>query len=176
MRKWIFCLSAVSIFGQAAAIDVNPSKERLQPQRGPRPYLFQGDPRKLDRANTVQLRDVIVNLALGSDVVRAGQSLEVSLSVFNRSRRPIMVIFPDSQRLEAAVVSATGEEVFLLSSEMNFEAVPGTTVINPRERAVFNARLPVAGWAGGVRPGRYRVVGAVAGYPHVQASAYLDVR
>jgi hypothetical protein len=177
MLKWIvFGVLIFSLNCFLGAIDVNPSKERLQPERGPRPYLFQGDPRRVERANSVQLRDVSLLLRVDPEIVRAGSQVIVNLSVLNRSRRPLMLLFPDSQRLEIAVVNQDGEEVFLLSNRTKFEAIPGTTVINPRERAVFGISLPVSGWNGGTKPGRYRVVGAVAGYLHLQASAYIEVR
>ncbi len=168
----IFCI----FLNAAIAIEVNPSKERLSPERGSRPYLFQGDPRRLERANTVQLRDVELNLSVEPQEVSPGRLMMVTLSVFNRSRRPIMLLFPDSQRLEIAVVNDAGNEVYLQSAQKRFDPVEGTTVINRRERVVFTTHVPVSGWSGGIRPGTYRLVAAVSGYPHVQKSQDIVVR
>jgi len=157
------------------AIEINPSKERLKPERPHRPYLFQGDPRRMERANTVQLRDVILELDLSTYSAKKGSQVGVNLSVYNRSRRPIVFLFPNSQRLEVMVVNEFDNEVFLLSSHKEYNNTKGATVINPRERAIFSDVIRVSGWSGGMPAGRYKVIATVAGYPELQLSASLVV-
>lgn len=177
MRRLLSCLFLIAVGVPCGlSIEINPSKERLKPERGPRPYLFQGDPRRVDRANTVQLRDVDLNLWVDPESVQSGGKINVTMSVFNKGRRPIMLLFPDSQRLEVAIVNDEGKEVYLHSARRRFDQFEGTTVINRRERVVFTATIPASGWSGGVRGGRYLLVAALAGYPHVQTQRYIEVR
>ena len=162
------------IISSVEAIEVNPSKERLQPQRGIRPYLFRGDPRKLERANTVDSRDVAVELKILTEPVSYRHFLDVELIIFNQSRRPIMMLFPDTRRIRVTLLDDKNEEV-LLSSPERAQPIPGTVVINQRERAVFRSRVYFPPGSR-VKPGIYTLKCSITSYPYIFATREIYIK
>lgn len=176
---WAAALLAAG--GAALAIDVDPSKQTV-PRKffdvpGKGMNLFAGDPKRVDRANTIYRKDFEVGLWIEPSPVMvpagAHESLpqvRVAMMVKNLAKRPRTLSFSNSQRVDILVRSAEGSEVYRWTADKQFVEASGTSIIMPGEKVAFPVDVPLAAWSARPKPGQSVVFsGVVAGYPEFTA-------
>lgn len=176
------CVAALLAAGAVApAIDVDPSKQTV-PRKffdppGKGLNLFAGDPKRVDRANTIYRKDFDVALSIEPNPVLVPASAQeplpqvrVALMVKNIAKRPKTLSFSNSQRVDVLVRSPEGGELYRWSADKKFVEAAGTSIIMPQEKVAFPVDIPLGGWSARPKPGQNVVfAGVVAGYPEFLA-------
>jgi len=67
--------------------------------------------------------------------------VQVSLSLFNRSKKYVDLNFPTSQRIEILILDASGKVVNTWSEDQSFTNDPASVTVNPNERLQYNASV-----------------------------------
>ena len=191
MRRFIL-LAAVG-FGLAAldaarAIDINPSKNNQQPSfwdtgGGTSFSIFNGDPKRIQRANAVDPKafdekvDLSPNpLALGAIKAASPDALiKITFSVHNHGKKTYTLSFPTAQRWDFRILTSAGTPIYTYSDNCEFEQKVGTSMVNYDDKLVYTETVAFSDLGAPLVPGTYTVQGVMANYPEMRASATLTV-
>jgi hypothetical protein len=77
------------------------------------------------------------------------RELQVTVSLFNRSKKPIDLNFPTSQRIEVLVFDSSGKVVETWSEDQSFTNDPATITVDPGERLEYVASVATREMAAG---------------------------
>lgn len=184
MRRTLVLAVACLVWGRqgAFAIDVDPSKKTVprkffDPGGGKGLNLFSGDPKRVDRANTIFRKDFEVamvfepeQLFVPASANAALPQIRAGLVVKNISKRPKTLTFPSSQRIDVVARSADGRDLYQWSADKKFLESLGTSIVMPGEKVAFYVDVPLSSWATRPKPGQTILFsGSLANYPEFVA-------
>jgi hypothetical protein len=191
MRR-IFLMAAMGcalVASDAAnAIDINPSKNNQPPSfwdsgGGSSFSIFNGDPKRIQRANEVdpkafdQKLDVSPNpLSIGALKASPSPVIKITFSVHNHAKKTYTLSFPTAQRWDFRILNAAGTAIYTYSDNCMFEQKIGTAMVNNDDKLVYSETLGFDDLSAPLAPGNYTVQGVLANYPDIRATATLTVK
>ena len=193
MRRILFPLSAfllMAAFGTAPAIDnINPSKNNQPPSfwssgGGNSFSIFNGDPKRIQRANAVDPKSFDTKLEISPNplslkVVKTGTpnpSIKLTFSVHNHGKKTFTLSFPTAQRWDFRIVNAAGAAIYVYSDNCQFEQTVGSSMVNNDDKLVYAESIEFDDLTEPLSPGAYKVQAVLANYPDMHAEATLTVQ
>ena len=116
------------------------------------------------------LENVEVEARTGRSQYRAGDEVEVSVTVNNKGPGPVELTFASSQRYDFLLLE-DGEEVWRWSRDKMFAMVLGHLLLEPGEGQTYTETWRL----GGVPRGEYELVGVVTCQPPLRATCTFTV-
>lgn len=187
--KWtlpVIVICALCPWHGALAIDVDPSKKTVpkkffDPGGGKGLNLFAGDPKRVNKANTILRADFEVTMTFQPDQLAIPASsnealpqIRAGLVARNISKRPKTLTFPNSQRVDVVVRSADGRDLYRWAADKQFVESVGTSIVMPGEKVAFLVDIPLSAWDGRPKPGQaIAFSGALANYPEFTATTNI---
>ena len=194
MRRIPFLLgvaAGLTAWTTAGAIDVNPSKNTQPPAfwdsgsaMGSRFSIFNGDPKRIQRANEVDAKafdskiEVTPN-PLSLKTVKAAApnpSIKVTFYVHNHGKKTYTLSFPTAQRWDFRIVDAAGAPVYVYSDNCQFEQTIGSSMVNHDDKLVYSETISFDDLNHPLAPGTYKVQALLANYPEMHAEAQFVVQ
>jgi hypothetical protein len=191
MRRILFLVAAMLglvAIDAALAIDINPSKNNQPPSfwesSGNRFSIFNGDPKRIQRANLVDPKafdeklDVSPN-PLSLQALKAASPnpiLKITFSVHNHAKKTYTLSFPTAQRWDFRILDAAGTQVYVYSDNCEFEQKVGTSMVNNDDKLVYAETVEFDDLSAPLAPGTYTVESVLANYPDMHAAAKLTVQ
>jgi Intracellular proteinase inhibitor len=86
----------------------------------------------------------------------SGEAVDLTMSVVNGGSGPAVLEFPTSQRYDFAIVTESGDTLWLWSREMMFAQTLGTETVAAGQELLYSAT-----WDAGGRTGLLRAVGRI---------------
>jgi len=122
--------------GGAIAQEVLPLPT-TSPQR--RTWLSRLNPfdrERLPEYKDARLRGLVLSLELSPQPIKLSEvrQMDVTVTLTNKSKRPVTLEFPDSQRIEIYLRNSAEEILATWSDNHAFTEVVGSVLINPQER------------------------------------------
>jgi hypothetical protein len=191
MRRILFPLAAlltVAAFDAAPAIDINPSKNNQPPSfwqsPGNRFSIFNGDPKRIQRANAVDPKsfDTKVEVAPNPLSIKAlkafapNPSIKIIFSVHNHAKKTYTLSFPTAQRWDFRIVDAAGTAIYVYADNCEFEQKVGASMVNNDDKLVYTETVDFDDLSQPLAPGTYTVETVLANYPEIHAQAQLTVQ
>lgn len=191
MRRILFSLTALT--GLAAidavlAMDVNPSKNNQPPvfwQGGGNKFsIFNGDPKRIQRANAVDAKSFDAKIEVAPDplslkvVKGAGTNpgLKVTFSAHNHGKKTYTLSFPSAQRWDFRILNAAGAAIYTYSENCEFEQKVGTSMVNNDDRLVYTETVDLSDLSQPLEPGNYTFEAVLANYPEIHATTQVVVQ
>ncbi|MEP6820981.1 MAG: BsuPI-related putative proteinase inhibitor [Chthoniobacterales bacterium] len=137
--------ASLLILAMATSVLAQESEPTPQPER--RSWFSRLNPfsrgEKLTEYNDPQLRGLELSLELSPVPVKLSEvrQLKVKVTITNKSKKPITLEFPDSQRFEIYLRNATETVLTTWSDNHAFADVLGTVFINPQERIQYSETI-----------------------------------
>jgi hypothetical protein len=191
MRRILFFAAAgfgLVAIDAAMAIDINPSKNNQPPSfwdtgGGTHFSIFNGDPKRIQRANDVDPKafdeklDVSPNpVSLGGlKAASANPVIKLTFSVHNHAKKTYTLSFPTAQRWDFRILDATGAPIYVYSDNCEFEQKVGTSMVNNDDKLVYSETVEFSDLGAPLAPGTYTIQGVMANYPEIRATAKLTV-
>ncbi len=130
--------SAAPLVAQAPP-DASPAQER----RGWLSRLNPFHSEKLPEYNDPKLRGLLLELQLSPQPIKLSEvrQLEVHLRVTNKSKRQIILDFPNEERIEIFLRNSAEIVLTKWSDNHAFADTPGTLFINPQEHVDYSETI-----------------------------------
>jgi hypothetical protein len=172
------------------AIDINPSKVTMPrsdwDSGGNNFSIFNGDPKRIQRANEVNQKDFDVSVVVTPNPFQIGQlkllapnpSLKIVLYVHNHGKKTYTLSVPTAQRWDFRIVNAAGTPIYVYSDNCEFVQTVGASMVNHDDKLVyhetvamddFDPKMPL-------EPGTYTIQAVVANYPEMKAQTQFVVQ
>jgi Intracellular proteinase inhibitor len=191
MRRILFPLAvliSMAAFDAALAIDINPSKNN-QPapfwqDSGNHFSIFNGDPKRIQRANAVDPKSFDTKLEIGPNplsiktlkAIAPNPSIKITFSVHNHAKKTYTLSFPTAQRWDFRIVNAAGTAIYVYSDNCQFEQSIGSTMVNNDDKLVYSETVDFDDLSAPLSPGIYTVQTVLANYPEIHAQVQLTVQ
>jgi hypothetical protein len=190
MRRIFFFVAAglgLVVTDGARALDINPSKNNQPPSfwdtGGNRFSIFNGDPKRIQRANEVDPKafdeklDVSPNpLALGAlKAASPNPVIKLSFSVHNHSKKTYTLSFPTAQRWDFRILNPAGTPIYTYSDNCEFEQKVGSSMVNNDDKLEYVETVQFGDLLAPLAPGTYTVESVLANYPEMRATTKLTV-
>jgi hypothetical protein len=184
-------LALTAAFDAAPAFDegdINPSKNNQPPSfwdtGGNHFSIFNGDPKRIQRANAVDPKSFDSKLIVSPNplslttlrAVGPNPSIKITFSVHNHGKKTYTLSFPSAQRWDFRIVSATGTVVYTYSDDHEFVQAVGTSMVNEDDRLVYMESVDFNDMTIPLAPGAYTVQAVMANYPEMNAQTQLTVQ
>jgi hypothetical protein len=78
------------------------------------------------------------------------REVQVTIDLYNRSKKYVNLNFPTSQRIEIVVMDPTGKVTNRWSDDQSFTNDPASVTVNPGERLEYTASVPTREMSAGV--------------------------
>jgi len=193
MRRILLTLAAlisVTAFDAALAIDdINPSKNNQPPVfwssgGGTRFSIFNGDPKRIQRANAVDPKSFDTKVEFSPNplslkalkAIAPNPSLKITFSVHNHAKKTYTLSFPTAQRWDFRILDAAGTAIYIYSDKCEFEQKVGASMINNDDKLVYTETVDFDDLSQPLAPGTYTVQTVLANYPEIHAQAQLAVQ
>ena len=191
MRRILFPLAAwlgLAAFDAAPAIDINPSKNNQPPSfwsgSGNRFSIFNGDPKRIQRANAVEPKSFDARVEVSPNplslkalkAVAPNPSVKIAFSVHNHAKKTYTLSFPTAQRWDFRIVDAAGTAIYVYSDNCEFEQKVGASIVNNDDKLVYTETVDFDDLSQPLAPGTYTVETILANYPEIHARAQLTVQ
>ena len=168
----------------AQAIDINPSKDtapRSTWDTGGNSFsIFNGDPKRIQRANEVDPKsfDVKVTVLPNPVLLKGGPapSLKITLSVHNHAKKTYTLSFPTAQRWDFRISNAAGTIIYTYSDNCEFVQTVGSSMVNYDDKLVYNESVDPGDLSAPLTPGLYKVEAIVSNYPEMKATMQFTVQ
>ncbi|HEY0257296.1 MAG TPA: BsuPI-related putative proteinase inhibitor [Candidatus Methylacidiphilales bacterium] len=191
--RWILfplaSLLSVAAIDGASAIDINPSKNNQpdsfwQSGAGNRFSIFNGDPKRIQRANEVDPKSfdekvVVTPNPLSIKALKAvapNPSLKLVFSVHNHGKKTYTLSFPTAQRWDFRILNAAGTPVYIYSDNCQFEQAIGSSMVNNDDKLVYSETVDFDDLTEPLEPGVYTVQAVLANYPEMHATSQITVQ
>jgi hypothetical protein len=191
MRRILFPLTvliSMAAFNAAVAIDINPSKNN-QPadfwqSSGNHFSIFNGDPKRIQRANAVDPKSFDTKVEISPDPVSLktvkaatpNPSLKITFSVHNHASKTYTLSFPTAQRWDFRIIDSTGTAIYIYSDNCEFEQKVGQSMVNNDDKLVYTETVDFDDLSHSLEPGTYTVQAVLANYPEMHAQAQITVQ
>jgi len=191
MRRILFplvVLIGMAAFDAALAIDINPSKNNQPPSfwqsPGNRFSIFNGDPKRIQRANAVDPKsfDAKVDLSPNPLSIKAlkatapNPSIKITFSVHNHAKKTYTLSFPTAQRWDFRILNSAGAAIYVYSDNCDFEQKVGSSMVNNDDKLVYTETVDLDDLSQSLAPGNYTIQAILANYPEMHAVAQLTVQ
>ena len=193
MRRILLTLAAlisVTAFDAALAIDdINPSKNNQPPVfwssgGGTRFSIFNGDPKRIQRANAVDPKSFDTKVEFSPNplslkalkAIAPNPSLKITFSVHNHAKKTYTLSFPTAQRWDFRILDAAGTAIYIYSDNCEFEQKVGASMINNDDKLVYTETVDFDDLSQPLAPGTYTVQTVLANYPEIHAQTQLTVQ
>jgi len=191
MRRILYpCLGflLVAACDVASAIDINPSKTTVPRSSwdtgGNRFSIFNGDPKRIQRANAVDPASFETKLEISPNPLSLhtakatgpDPSLKITFSVRNRAKKTYTLSFPTAQRWDFRILNAAGAVVYVYSEDHDFVQTVGTSMVNQGDKLVYSESVDFSDMSVPLAPGVYKVQAVMANYPEMWGTAQLTVQ
>lgn len=170
------------------AIDVSPSKDTIPRSSfdtgGNRFSIFNGDPKRIQRANAVDPRQFDSKLTLSPNPIslqalKAGTPnpvIKLTFAVHNHGKKTYTLSFPTAQRWDFRIKDASGKLLYVYSDNCDFEQKVGISMVNHDDTLTFSEMVEFSDLNAPLTPGTYTVDAVLANYPEMKATASLVVQ
>ncbi len=182
-------LLSMATFEVASAIDINPSKDNQQPgfwQNGAGNHfsIFNGDPKRIQRANEVDPKafDEKIEITpnpLSIKTLKAAApnpSIKIVFSVHNHGKKTYTLSFRTAQRWDFRILNAAGTPLYVYSDNCQFEQTIGSSMVNTDDKLVYTETVDFDDLSQPLEPGVYTVQTVLANYPEMHATAQFTVQ
>ena len=192
MRRILFPLAALismAAFNAAVAIDdISPSKNNQPPVfwkgTGNHFSIFNGDPKRIQRANAVDPKSFDTKVEVSPDplslktvkAVAPNPSLKITFLVHNHAKKTYTLSFPTAQRWDFRIVDAAGTAIYVYSDNCQFEQKVGESMVNNDDKLVYSETVDFDDLSQPLAPGTYTVQTVLANYPEMHAQAQFTVQ
>ena len=178
----------VAVCGVAYAIDISPSKTTVPRSSwdtgGNRFSIFNGDPKRIQRANAVDASSFEAKLEVfpnpmslqKAKVVGPNPSIKITFSVRNHAKKTYTLSFPTAQRWDFRILNSAGTVVYTYSDDHEFVQTVGTSMVNQDDKLVYTENVDFNDMVAPLTPGTYKVQAVMANYPEMGAQAQLVVQ
>jgi hypothetical protein len=172
---------------RARAIDVSPSKNTIPrgsfDTGGNRFSIFNGDPKRIQRANEVNWHSFDAKVAISPNpmslkaVKETGPdpAVKIVFSVRNHAKKTYTLSFPTAQRWDFRIVSSSGAVVYTYTDDHEFVQVVGTSMVNQDDTLSYSESVDFDDMAMPLVPGTYTVQAVMANYPEITAQTTFTV-
>jgi hypothetical protein len=172
----------------ALAIDINPSKNNQPPSfwdtGGNKFSIFNGDPKRIQRANEVDPKSFDTKLDLLPNpmslktmkAAAPNPSFKITFSVHNHGKKTYTLSFPTAQRWDFRILNPAGAPIYIYSDNCEFEQKVGASMVNNDDKLVYSETIEFDDLTEPLQPGTYTVQGVMANYPEIRAQVQLTVQ
>jgi hypothetical protein len=180
---------SLTVLNVAPAIDINPSKNNQQPSfwqdgAGKSFSIFNGDPKRIQRANAVDPKSFDEKVEVSPNPfslkalksVAPNPSLKITFSVHNHAKKTYTLSFPTAQRWDFRILDATGKPVYVYSDNCEFEQAVGSSMVNNDDKLVYTETIDFDDLDQPLAPGTYTVQTVMANYPDMRAQTQMVVQ
>ena len=171
------------------AIDINPSRENAPNSRdnsggNGRFSIFNGDPARVQKANSIDFKDfkptleidpATISLAAYASDASGAHLLRVNFNMKNIGKRTYTLSFPNSQRFELLLKNPAGQVVYQWSLDKRFLEDVGILMINPTDQVGYTETIPLDKLYAPLIAGTYTVEFHLANYAEVGTSVPFKV-
>jgi hypothetical protein len=191
MRRIFYSLAAfscVAALDAASALDINPSKDNQPPSfwqngAGNSFSIFNGDPKRIQRANAVDPKSFDEKLDVSPNplslktlkALAPNPNLKITFSVHNHAKRTYTLSFPTAQRWDFRIINAAGTPIYVYSDNCEFEQAVGSSMVNNDDKLVYSETVSFDDLSQPLAPGTYTVQSVMANYPDMRAQTQLTV-
>jgi hypothetical protein len=187
---FLAALSCLAALDAARAIDnINPSKNN-QPASfwssggGNAFSIFNGDPKRIQRANAVDPKsfdtklDVTPNPAVIKTMkaVAPNPSFKITFSIHNHAKKTYTLSFPTAQRWDFRILNSANTPIYIYSDNCQFEQTIGSSMVNNDDKLVYTETVDFDDLLQPLEPGTYTVQAVMANYPDMRAQVQLTVQ
>jgi hypothetical protein len=178
----------VGVTGTASAIDVNPSKNTIPRDSfdtgGNRFSIFNGDPKRIQRANEVDEKAFTAKVQIfpnplslkDAESIGPNPSMKISFWIQNHSKRTFTLSFPTAQRWDFRILDATNKPVYNYTDDHEFVQVVGTSMVNQDDKLSYSEMVEFEDLSVPLAPGTYTVQAVMANYPDIKAQTQFIVQ
>lgn len=178
----------VAVFGVASAIDISPSKTTVPRSSwdtgGNRFSIFNGDPKRIQRANAVDPSSFDAKLQVFPNPVQLkvlkamgpNPSIKVTFSIRNHAKKTYTLSFPTAQRWDFRILNAAGTSIYTYSDDHEFVQTVGTSMANQNDKLEYTENIDFSDMDAPLAPGNYKVQAVMANYPEMTAQVQLVVQ
>ena len=172
----------------ASALDINPSKNNQPPSfwengAGNSFSIFNGDPKRIQRANAVDPKSFDEKLDVSPNplslktlkAVAPNPNLKITFSVHNHAKKTYTLSFPTAQRWDFRIINAAGTPIYVYSDNCEFEQTVGSSMVNNDDKLVYSETVSFDDLSQPLAPGTYTVQSVMANYPDMRAQTQLTV-
>jgi hypothetical protein len=179
----LFCLVA----NLTSAIDINPSKETVPRNSwdtgGNRFTIFNGDPKRIQRANAVDPKSFDTKLVVSPnplslravEAVGPNPSVKITFAVHNHSKKTYTLSFPTAQRWDFRIEDASGNVIYTYTDDHDFVQTIGTSMVNEDDSLTYSESVDFSDMTTPLAPGTYVIEAIMANYPEMHAATQLTV-
>jgi hypothetical protein len=173
----------------ALAIDINPSKNNQPPSfwqsgSGNSFSIFNGDPKRIQRANAVDPKSFDEKLEVTPNPISLkalkalapNPNIKITFSVHNHAKKTYTLSFPTAQRWDFRILDATGKPIYVYADNCQFEQTIGSSMVNNDDKLVYSETVNFDDLLAPLEPGNYTVQGVLANYPDMHATAQVVVQ
>jgi hypothetical protein len=170
------------------AIDVSPSKDTSPRSSfdtgGNRFSIFNGDPKRIQRANAVDPKAFDCQLTLSPNplpleatkITTPNPVIKLTFVVHNHGKKTYTLSFPTAQRWDFRIVTTGGAPLYVYSDNCDFEQKVGISMVNHDDKLTYTELVEVSDLTAPLTPGTYTVEAVLANYPEMKATAPLVVQ
>jgi hypothetical protein len=191
MRRILFLLAVwISLpgFDAVRALDINPSKNNQPPSfwegSGNSFSIFNGDPKRIQRANAVDPKSFDESVELTPNpmslaAVKAATPngmIKIMFAVHNHGKKTYTLSFPTAQRWDFRIIDAAGKALYVYSDNCDFEQKVGASMVNNDDKLVYVETVEFDDLSEPLSPGTYTVQAVLANYPEMHAQTQLIVK
>jgi len=173
------------------AVDVSPSrdnipnKDQTEGGNGARFSIFDGDPARIQRANSIDFKDFAPTLTLNPAEVSlaerkdqgslATDNIKANFVIKDIGKRTYTLSFPSAQRYEVKVRNPAGQLVYQWSLDKKFTDDVGMVMINPTDRIGYTENISLSDFYAPLMLGNYSIEVSLSNYPEITAKAVFKV-
>jgi hypothetical protein len=192
MRRRHLLLAAgltLAAFESGRAIDINPSKDNQPPSfwqsgSGNSFSIFNGDPKRIQRANAVDPKSFDTKVEVSPNplslkalkAIAPNPSIKIVFFVHNHAKKTYTLSFPTAQRWDFRILDATGKAIYVYSDNCEFEQAVGTSMVNNDDKLVYTETVDFGDLSQPLAPGTYTVQAVMANYPDMRAQTQITVQ
>jgi hypothetical protein len=191
MRGIVFW-SVVLLMGsgvlRVGAIDVDPSKNTIPRSSfdtgGNRFSIFNGDPKRIQRANAVDPAAFDCALTVSPNPLPLATTktgtpnpvLKLTFAVHNHGKKTYTLSFPNAQRWDFRIKTPAGQPIYVYSDNCDFEQKVGISMVNHDDKLTYSEIIEFSDLSAPLVPGTYTVEAVLANYPAIKATTNLVVQ
>jgi hypothetical protein len=190
--RWIACWSTAFFLGGSllpvGAIDVSPSKNTIPRSSfdtgGNNFSIFNGDPKRIQRANAVDPKSFDCQIVLSPNPLSLQTAktgvpnpvIKLTFTVHNHGKKTYTLSFPTAQRWDFRIKTAAGDPIYVYSDNCDFEQKVGISMVNHDDTLTYTELVEFSDLNAPLAPGTYTVEAVLANYPEMKAQIPLVVQ
>lgn len=187
IRPLLLALLLAGLAVPGRAIDINPSKETVPRDAwdtgGNRFSIFNGDPKRIQRANEVDPKAFDAKLTVSPTpfslksllAIGPNPSFKVIFTIHNHGKKTYTLSFPTAQRWDFRILDRAGQVIYSYTADHEFVQSVGTSMIDADEKLVYVESLAFDDLTGRLVPGVYKIEAMMANYPEIKSEAEITI-